>query len=160
MPFSPHELNLISNQRSETLSKEESFSRMSSSLKVLQILLVLATLVDCEGLPQGFDIEFHGNNGGSAWRRRVTPSSRSQSQLSRSHSGGFDRNEEENPERWSGVLSRPRLDNRPLTTISNRYDQLLRPRGRCDRRIRVVNGATRIRDKGTLVRFQCAYGFQ
>ena len=50
--------------------------------------------------------------------------------------------------------SYPRLDIRP------RFDEIRRPKARCDRRIRVVNGATRVRDRGSLVRFQCAYGFQ
>jgi hypothetical protein len=50
--------------------------------------------------------------------------------------------------------SYPRLDTR------RNYDDIMRPRARCDRRIRVLNGATRIRDKGSLVRFQCSYGYQ
>ncbi|ODN02891.1 CUB and sushi domain-containing protein 2 [Orchesella cincta] len=34
-----------------------------------------------------------------------------------------------------------------------------RPKPKCNRRIRVLNGVTRIRERGSLARFQCSHGF-
>lgn len=36
---------------------------------------------------------------------------------------------------------------------------ITRPKPRCNRRIRVLNGVTRIRERGSLARFQCSHGF-
>lgn len=34
-----------------------------------------------------------------------------------------------------------------------------RPKPKCNRRIRILNGVTRIRERGSLARFQCSHGF-
>lgn len=38
-------------------------------------------------------------------------------------------------------------------------DLMIRPKPKCNRRIKIFNGVTRVRERGSLARFQCSHGF-
>ncbi len=53
-----------------------------------------------------------------------------------------------------------RLDNRNGMTMNTFAPQVFaRAKPKCNKRIRIQNGVTRFRDKGSFVRYECSHGY-